>query len=573
MSYRISGEKYAMMYGPTTGDKVRLADTDLIIEVEKDYTTYGDEVKFGGGKTIRDGMGQSVKTCSRDGDLDLVITNALILDYTGIIKADIGIKDGKIAGIGKAGNPGIMDGVTPGMTIGASTEALAGEGMIVTAGGIDSHIHFIAPQQVQCSLYSGVTTMIGGGTGPADGTNATTCTPGPWNIRMMLKAAEEYPMNLGFLGKGNCSDEKPLIEQVEAGAMGMKIHEDFGSTPAAINHCLNVADEYDIQVAIHTDTLNEAGCVEDTLDAIGGRTIHTFHTEGAGGGHAPDIIRAAGAKNVLPSSTNPTMPFTVNTLDEHLDMLMVCHHLDKNIPEDVAFADSRIRPETIAAEDVLHDMGVFSMMSSDSQAMGRPGEVITRTWQTAHKMKQERGPLPEDEGHDNDNFRAKRYVAKYTINPAITNGIADYVGSVEVGKYADLVLWNPAFFAAKPDMIIKGGMIIAAKMGDANASIPTTQPVLYQPMFAAHGQAKGESCLTFVSKAAYDNGIKEKYGLQKTVVPVRNCRNIGKCDMKLNDATPEIKVDPETYTVTTDGVKLESGPAETLPLTQLYSLF
>ncbi|MCI8533394.1 MAG: urease subunit alpha [Lachnospiraceae bacterium] len=573
MSYRISGEKYAMMYGPTTGDKVRLADTDLIIEVEKDYTTYGDEVKFGGGKTIRDGMGQSVKTCSRDGDLDLVITNALILDYTGIIKADIGIKDGKIAGIGKAGNPGIMDGVTPGMTIGASTEALAGEGMIVTAGGIDSHIHFIAPQQVQCSLYSGVTTMIGGGTGPADGTNATTCTPGPWNIRMMLKAAEEYPMNLGFLGKGNCSDEKPLIEQVEAGAMGMKIHEDFGSTPAAINHCLNVADEYDIQVAIHTDTLNEAGCVEDTLDAIGGRTIHTFHTEGAGGGHAPDIIRAAGAKNVLPSSTNPTMPFTVNTLDEHLDMLMVCHHLDKNIPEDVAFADSRIRPETIAAEDVLHDMGVFSMMSSDSQAMGRPGEVITRTWQTAHKMKQERGPLPEDEGHDNDNFRAKRYVAKYTINPAITNGIADYVGSVEVGKYADLVLWNPAFFAAKPDMIIKGGMIIAAKMGDANASIPTTQPVLYQPMFAAHGEAKGESCLTFVSKAAYDNGIKEKYGLQKTVVPVRNCRNIGKCDMKLNDATPEIKVDPETYTVTTDGVKLESGPAETLPLTQLYSLF
>ena len=573
MSYRISGEKYAMMYGPTTGDKVRLADTDLIIEVEKDYTTYGDEVKFGGGKTIRDGMGQSVKTCSRDGDLDLVITNALILDYTGIIKADIGIKDGKIAGIGKAGNPGIMDGVTPGMTIGASTEALAGEGMIVTAGGIDSHIHFIAPQQVQCSLYSGVTTMIGGGNGPADGTNATTCTPGPWNIRMMLKAAEEYPMNLGFLGKGNCSDEKPLIEQVEAGAMGMKIHEDFGSTPAAINHCLNVADEYDIQVAIHTDTLNEAGCVEDTLDAIGGRTIHTFHTEGAGGGHAPDIIRAAGAKNVLPSSTNPTMPFTVNTLDEHLDMLMVCHHLDKNIPEDVAFADSRIRPETIAAEDVLHDMGVFSMMSSDSQAMGRPGEVITRTWQTAHKMKQERGPLPEDEGHDNDNFRAKRYVAKYTINPAITNGIADYVGSVEVGKYADLVLWNPAFFAAKPDMIIKGGMIIAAKMGDANASIPTTQPVLYQPMFAAHGEAKGESCLTFVSKAAYDNGIKEKYGLQKTVVPVRNCRNIGKCDMKLNDATPEIKVDPETYTVTTDGVKLESGPAETLPLTQLYSLF
>ena len=559
MSYKISGEKYAAMYGPTVGDKVRLADTDLIIEVEKDYTVYGDEVKFGGGKTIRDGMGQSVKTCSKDGDLDLVITNALILDYTGIVKADIGIKDGKIVGIGKAGNPGIMDGVTPGMTIGASTEALAGEGLIVTAGGIDSHIHFIAPQQIPCSLYSGVTTMIGGGTGPADGTNATTCTPGPWNIRMMLKAAEEYPMNLGFMGKGNCSDEKPLAEQIEAGAMGMKIHEDFGSTPAAIHHCLNVADEYDVQVAIHTDTLNEAGCVEDTLDAIGGRTIHTFHTEGAGGGHAPDIIRAAGAKNVLPSSTNPTMPFTVNTLDEHLDMLMVCHHLDKNIPEDIAFADSRIRPETIAAEDVLHDMGVFSMMSSDSQAMGRPGEVITRTWQTAHKMKLERGPLPEDEGNGNDNFRAKRYVAKYTINPAITNGIADYVGSVEVGKFAD--------------MIVKGGMIIASKMGDANASIPTTQPVLYQPMFAAHGMAKNESCLTFVSKAAYENGVKEKYGLQKTVVPVKNCRNIGKRHMKYNDALPDIQVDPETYAVTADGEKLGSKPAETLPLTQLYSLF
>ena len=573
MSNKISREKYAMMYGPTVGDKVRLGDTNLVIEVEKDYTTYGDEVKFGGGKTIRDGMGQSVKACSKDGVLDLVITNCLILDYTGIIKADIGIRDGKIVGIGKAGNPDLMDGVTPGMTIGASTEALAGENLIVTAGAIDSHIHFIAPQQIPCSLYSGVTTMIGGGTGPADGTNATTCTPGPWNIRMMLKAAEEYPMNLGFYGKGNCSDEKPIIEQLEAGAMGMKIHEDFGSTPAAINHCLNVADEYDVQVAIHTDTLNEAGCVEDTLDAIGGRTIHTFHTEGAGGGHAPDIIRAAGSQNVLPSSTNPTMPFTVNTLDEHLDMLMVCHHLDKNIPEDVAFADSRIRPETIAAEDVLHDMGVFSMMSSDSQAMGRPGEVITRTWQTAHKMKEERGPLGVDKENGNDNFRAKRYVAKYTINPAITNGIADYVGSVEVGKFADLVLWNPAFFGAKPDMIIKGGMIIASKMGDANASIPTTQPVLYQPMFAAHGDAKCESCLTFVSKAAMDQNIKEKYGLKKTVVPVYGCRNIGKKDMKLNDATPEITVNPETYEVCADGVKLESKPAKTLPLTQLYSLF
>lgn len=573
MSNKISREKYAMMYGPTVGDKVRLADTNLVIEVEKDYTTYGDEVKFGGGKTIRDGMGQSVKACSKDGVLDLVITNCLILDYTGIIKADIGIKDGKIVGIGKAGNPDLMDGVTPGMTIGASTEALAGENLIVTAGGIDSHIHFIAPQQIPCSLYSGVTTMIGGGTGPADGTNATTCTPGPWNIRMMLKAAEEYPMNLGFYGKGNCSDEKPIIEQLEAGAMGMKIHEDYGATPAAIHHCLNVADEYDIQVAIHTDTLNEAGCVEDTLDAIGGRTIHTFHTEGAGGGHAPDIIRAAGRQNVLPSSTNPTMPFTVNTIDEHLDMLMVCHHLDKNIPEDVAFADSRIRPETIAAEDVLHDMGVFSMMSSDSQAMGRPGEVITRTWQTAHKMKEERGPLGVDKENGNDNFRAKRYVAKYTINPAITNGIAEYVGSVEVGKFADLVLWNPAFFGAKPDMIIKGGMIIASKMGDANASIPTTQPVLYQPMFAAHGDAKCESCLTFVSQAAMDQNIKEKYGLKKTVVPVHGCRNIGKKDMKLNDATPEITVNPETYEVRADGVKLESKPAETLPLTQLYSLF
>lgn len=573
MSNKISREKYAMMYGPTVGDKVRLADTNLVIEVEKDYTTYGDEVKFGGGKTIRDGMGQSVKACSKDGVLDLVITNCLILDYTGIIKADIGIKDGKIVGIGKAGNPDLMDGVTPGMTIGASTEALAGENLIVTAGAIDSHIHFIAPQQIPCSLYSGVTTMIGGGTGPADGTNATTCTPGPWNIRMMLKAAEEYPMNLGFYGKGNCSDEKPIIEQLEAGAMGMKIHEDYGATPAAIHHCLNVADEYDIQVAIHTDTLNEAGCVEDTLDAIGGRTIHTFHTEGAGGGHAPDIIRAAGSQNVLPSSTNPTMPFTVNTIDEHLDMLMVCHHLDKNIPEDVAFADSRIRPETIAAEDVLHDMGVFSMMSSDSQAMGRPGEVITRTWQTAHKMKEERGPLGVDKENGNDNFRAKRYVAKYTINPAITNGIAEYVGSVEVGKFADLVLWNPAFFGAKPDMIIKGGMIIASKMGDANASIPTTQPVLYQPMFAAHGDAKCESCLTFVSQAAMDQNIKEKYGLKKTVVPVHGCRNIGKKDMKLNDATPEITVNPETYEVRADGVKLESKPAETLPLTQLYSLF
>lgn len=573
MSIKISGEKYAMMYGPTVGDKVRLADTDLVIEVEKDYTTYGDEIKFGGGKTIRDGMGQSVKTTSADGDLDLVITNALIVDSTGIIKADIGIKDGKIKGIGKAGNPSVMDGVTPGMTVGASTEALAGEGMIVTAGGIDTHIHFICPQQIDCALYSGVTTMIGGGTGPADGTNATTCTPGPWNLEMMLRAADEYPMNLGFLGKGNCSDERPLIEQVKAGAMGLKIHEDWGSTPAVIDHCLNVADEYDVQVAIHTDTLNEGGCVEDTIHAIGGRTIHTYHTEGAGGGHAPDIIKAASTPNILPSSTNPTMPFTVNTLDEHLDMLMVCHHLDKKIPEDVAFADSRIRPETIAAEDVLHDMGVFSMMSSDSQAMGRIGEVITRTWQTASKMKTERGPLPEDAGHGNDNFRVKRYISKYTINPAVTHGISRYVGSVEPGKLADLVLWNPAFFGAKPDMVIKGGMIIASKMGDANASIPTTQPVLYQPMFAAHGRAKYASCLTFVSKAAMEAQVKEKYGLEKTVVPVENCRNIGKKDMVYNDKTPEITVDPETYEVKADGETLTSKPAKKLPLTQLYSLF
>lgn len=573
MSVKISGEKYAMMYGPTVGDKVRLADTDLVIEVEKDYTTYGDEIKFGGGKTIRDGMGQSVKTTSADGDLDLVITNALIVDSTGIIKADIGIKDGKIRGIGKAGNPSVMDGVTPGMTVGASTEALAGEGMIVTAGGIDTHIHFICPQQIDCALYSGVTTMIGGGTGPADGTNATTCTPGPWNLEMMLRAADEYPMNLGFLGKGNCSDERPLIEQVKAGAMGLKIHEDWGSTPAVIDHCLNVADEYDVQVAIHTDTLNEGGCVEDTIHAIGGRTIHTYHTEGAGGGHAPDIIKAASTPNILPSSTNPTMPFTVNTLDEHLDMLMVCHHLDKKIPEDVAFADSRIRPETIAAEDVLHDMGVFSMMSSDSQAMGRIGEVITRTWQTASKMKEERGALPEDKGHGNDNFRVKRYISKYTINPAITHGISKYVGSVEPGKLADLVLWNPAFFGVKPDMVIKGGMIIASKMGDANASIPTTQPVLYQPMFAAHGRAKYASCLTFVSKSAMEEHVKEKYGLEKTVVPVENCRNIGKKDMVYNDKTPEITVDPETYEVKADGETLTSKPAKKLPLTQLYNLF
>ena len=573
MSVKISGEKYAMMYGPTTGDKVRLADTNLIIEVEKDFTIYGEECKFGGGKTLRDGMGQSVTTTSADGDLDLVITNALIVDYTGIYKADVGIKNGVIAGIGKAGNPSVMDGVTPGMTVGASTEALAGEGLILTAGGLDTHIHFISPQQIECALYSGITSMIGGGTGPADGTNATTCTPGPWNMQKMLQAAEEYPMNLGFLGKGNCSDEKALAEQIEAGAMGLKIHEDWGATPAVIHHCLNAADDYDVQVAIHTDTLNEGGCVEDTLEAIAGRTIHTYHTEGAGGGHAPDIICAASALNVLPSSTNPTMPYTVNTLDEHLDMLMVCHHLDKRIPEDVAFADSRIRPETIAAEDVLHDIGVFSMMSSDSQAMGRVGEVITRTWQTASKMKEERGPLPEDEGHGNDNFRVKRYISKYTINPAVTHGVSEYVGSVEKGKIADLVLWNPAFFGSKPDMVIKGGMIIASKMGDANASIPTCEPVMYRPMFAAHGKAKFETCLTFVSKAAMKADIAGKYGLKKKVVPVCGCRNITKKDMKFNDKTPDITVNPETYEVRVNGEKIVSKPAKKLPLTQIYSLF
>lgn len=528
---KISGLQYTMMYGPTVGDKVRLADTNLVIEVEKDYTVYGDECKFGGGKTLRDGMGQSVNYLSGNGELDLVITNALVLDYTGIFKADIGIKDGYIAGIGKAGNPDVMDGVTPGMVVGASTEALAGEGLIVTAGGIDTHIHWICPQQVDTSLFSGITTMAGGGTGPNDGTNATTCTPGPWNIKMMLKAGDEYPMNLLFYGKGNSAAYEPLAEQVVAGAAGLKLHEDWGSTPAAIDACLTVADDYDIQVAIHTDTLNEAGCVEDTLDAIGGRVIHTFHTEGAGGGHAPDIIKVAAFPNVLPASTNPTMPYTINTLDEHLDMLMVCHHLDNRIPEDVAFADSRIRPETIAAEDVLHDMGVFSIMSSDSQAMGRPAEVITRTWQAAHKMKEQRGKLPED-AEGNDNFRAKRYVAKYTINPAIAQGISHIVGSVETGKFADLVLWSPAFFGIKPEIIIKGGMVTAARMGDANASIPTVQPIIYKHMFGAHGDAKYETCITFVSKASLEAGIQEKYGLKKRLEAVKGCRDIGKRDRK-----------------------------------------
>lgn len=573
MSHKISREKYALMYGPTTGDKVRLADTDLILEIEKDYTSYGDEVKFGGGKTIRDGMGQSTTVTSEEGALDLVITNAIIVDVVqGVVKGDIGIKDGRIVGIGKAGNPQIMDGVTPGMVIGASTEALAAEGLIVTAGGIDTHIHFISPQQIDMALYSGITTMIGGGTGPADGTNATTCTPGPWNMREMLRAADAYPMNMGFLGKGNCSTQAPLIEQILAGAMGLKIHEDWGATPAVIDACLTVSDAYDVQTAIHTDTLNEAGCVEDTLAAIGGRTIHTYHTEGAGGGHAPDIIRAAGCDNILPSSTNPTMPFTSNTLDEHLDMLMVCHHLDNRIAEDVAFADSRIRPETIAAEDVLHDMGIFSMMSSDSQAMGRVGEVIVRTWQTADKMKKERGRLPEERG-DNDNFRILRYLAKYTLNPAITHGIAAEVGSIETGKLADLVLWKPAFFGVRPELILKGGFLAAARMGDPNASIPTPEPVFYRPMFGAAAGARMDTCITFVSQVAYEAGIKEKLGLGKQVCPVSHCRDIGKRDMVFNDKTPHITVNPETYEVRVDGTKITSKPAEKLPLTQLYHLF
>ncbi|ONI44203.1 urease subunit alpha [Candidatus Epulonipiscioides gigas] len=575
---KMSRSSYVSMFGPTIGDKVRLADTNLFIEVEQDFTVYGDEIKFGGGKTLRDGMGcnstiTSATSATHNGALDTVITNALILDYWGIVKSDIGIKNGKIVGIGKAGNPDIQDGVYPNMIVGASTEAIAGENMIITAGGIDTHIHYICPQQVETALYSGITTMIGGGTGPSAGTNATTCTPGPFNIERMIEAAEEYPMNLGFYGKGNCSSEKPLEEQIFAGALGLKLHEDWGSTPKAIDTCLSVADKYDVQVAIHTDTLNEAGCVEDTIAAINGRTIHTFHTEGAGGGHAPDIITIASMQNVLPASTNPTMPYTKNTLDEHLDMLMVCHHLDNKIPEDVAFADSRIRPETIAAEDVLHDKGIFSIMSSDSQAMGRVGEVITRTWQTAHSMKEQRGALTEDKDTGNDNFRAKRYIAKYTINPAIASGFSEHVGSIEIGKFADLVIWKPALFGVKPEMIIKGGFIIAAKMGDANASIPTPQPVMYRNMFGAAGRAKYKTCITFVSQSAFNKGIKEKLGLEKIVLPVSNCRNINKKDLVLNDVAPTITVDPETYEVKVDGEIITSNVANTLPMTQLYYLF
>jgi len=565
---KISRQAYAEMYGPTTGDRVRLGDTEIIIEVEDDRTTYGDEVKFGGGKVIRDGMGQSQSTSHEA--VDVVITNALILDHWGIIKADVGIKDGRIAGIGKAGNPGVQPNVD--IIVAASTEAIAGEGLILTAGGIDAHIHFICPQQVEEALMSGITTMIGGGTGPATGTNATTCTPGPWNIHRMLQAAEELPMNFGFLGKGNASMPDPLTEQVAAGAMGLKLHEDWGTTPAAIDNCLTVADEQDVQVAIHTDTLNESGFVEDTIAAFKDRAIHTYHTEGAGGGHAPDIIKACGESNVLPSSTNPTRPYTVNTIDEHLDMLMVCHHLDTKIAEDVAFAESRIRKETIAAEDILHDLGAFSMIASDSQAMGRVGEVICRTWQTAHKMKVQRGALKEDSSR-NDNTRAKRYIAKYTINPAITHGIGNEVGSIEVGKLADLTLWKPAFFGAKPALIIKGGMIVAAPMGDPNASIPTPQPVHYRPMFAAFGLARAATSVSFVSKAAMENGIGDQLKLSKRTMAVSNTRNIRKKDMIHNNYQPKMEVDPQTYEVRADGELLTCEPADVLPLAQRYFLF
>ncbi|MFB6801077.1 urease subunit alpha [Peribacillus butanolivorans] len=569
MSHEMSRKQYTDMFGPTTGDLIRLADTELFIEIEKDFTKYGDEVKFGGGKVIRDGMGQH-PTASRDEVMDLVFTNAIIVDYTGIYKADIGVKDGNIAAIGKAGNPLLMDGVT--MVIGAATEIIAAEGKIITAGGIDAHIHFIAPQQIETALSSGITTMIGGGTGPATGSNATTCTPGAWNIHKMLEAADHFPMNLGFLGKGNSSAKEPLAEQIEAGAIGLKLHEDWGTTAAAIDTSLTVADEYDVQVAIHSDTLNEGGFVEDTIKAIRGRVIHTYHTEGAGGGHAPDIIKAASYYNILPSSTNPTRPYTINTLEEHLDMLMVCHHLDPSVPEDIAFADSRIRKETIAAEDILHDLGVFSMISSDSQAMGRVGEVILRTWQTADKMKKQRGKMKEETG-EGDNFRVKRYVAKYTINPAITHGISDVVGSVEEGKFADLVLWDPAFFGVKPDMILKGGMIAHSIMGDPNASIPTPQPVLYRPMFASFGQAVASTSITFLSKASYEAGIHKDLGLKKIMKTVSNIRNLTKKDMKLNGETPVIEVDPQTYEVTVDGDLITCEPAEVLPMAQRYFLF
>ena len=565
----VDRRSYAATYGPTVGDRVRLADTELLIEVEEDRTVYGEEVKFGGGKVIRDGMGQSQVT-RRGGAVDTVITNALILDHWGIVKADIGIKDGRIVAIGKAGNPDVQPGVD--IILGPGTEAIAGEGKIITAGGIDVHIHYICPQQIEEALASGITTMMGGGTGPATGTNATTCTPGPWHMMRMLQSAEGFPVNLGFFGKGNASRPEALVEQIEAGACGMKLHEDWGTTPAAIDTCLSVADDMDIQVAIHTDTLNESGFVENTIAAFKGRTIHAFHTEGAGGGHAPDIIKVAGEANVIPSSTNPTRPYTVNTIEEHLDMLMVCHHLDPRVAEDVAFAESRIRKETIAAEDILHDIGAFSIISSDSQAMGRVGEVITRTWQTADKMRRQRGRLPGERGN-NDNARAKRYVAKYTINPAIAQGIAHEVGSVEVGKLADLVIWSPAFFGVKPALVLKAGSIIAAQMGDANASIPTPQPIHSRPMFAHFGRALTESALIFVSEAALQNEIGHAYGLSKRLVAVKNTRSVGKADMIHNSATPKIEVDPETYEVRADGELLTCEPATVLPMAQRYFLF
>jgi urease subunit alpha len=568
---KIRRDAYASLYGPTAGDRLRLGDTNLILRVERDAAVYGEEVTFGGGKVIRDGQGQSQVTRAA-GAPDLVITNVIVLDYWGIVKADVGVRDGRICAIGKAGNPDVQDGITPGLAIGPSTEIIAGEHRILTAGGIDAHIHFISPQQTWEALYSGVTTMIGGGTGPADGTRATTCSPGEWNIHRMIEATESLPMNFGFLGKGNASDQGALAEQVRAGAMGLKLHEDWGTTPATIDAALSVADEFDVQVAIHTDTLNESGFVEDTIAAFKGRTIHTYHSEGAGGGHAPDILRVCSEANVLPSSTNPTMPYTVNTVDEHLDMLMVCHHLDAAIPEDVAFAESRIRKETIAAEDILHDMGAFSMMSSDSQAMGRVGEVIIRTWQTADKMKKQRGRLKEEKG-DNDNMRAKRYVAKYTINPAITHGISRHVGSIEVGKRADLVIWSPAFFGTKPDCVLIGGTIVAAPMGDPNASIPTPQPVHYRPMFGAFGKSLVASPALFVSQASITRGISKKWGLTRSVLAVKGTRKIGKKDMIHNSLCPEIEVDPETYEVRADGELLTCEPAQSLPMAQRYFLF
>jgi urease subunit alpha len=572
MTLKIPRTQYAELYGPTIGDRIRLADTELMIEIERDFTVYGEETKFGGGKILRDGMGQSAHATSADGALDLVITNCVILDHWGIVKADIGIRGGHIVGIGKAGNPDIMDGVTPMMVVGPGTEVISAEGRIVTAGAIDAHVHLICPQLAWEALSAGVTTLIGGGTGPATGTNATTCTPGPWNIHRMLQAFEELPVNIGLLGKGNSSAPAPLREQLEAGAVGLKLHEDWGTTPATIDCALSVADEYDVQIAIHTDTLNEAGFVQDSIAAFKGRTIHTYHTEGAGGGHAPDLIKVCGESNCLPSSTNPTMPYTVNTLDEHLDMLMVCHHLDPNIPEDVAFAESRIRAETIAAEDVLHDLGAISMMSSDSQAMGRIGEVVMRTWQSADKMKRQRGAL-RGEKHGSDNLRARRYVAKYTINPAIAHGVAHEIGSIQAGRLADLVIWKPAFFGVKPELVIKGGMIAWAAMGDPNASIPTPEPVSYRPMFGALGRALAECSLTFVSRAAHEAGIRSQLGLARATVPVAKCRELSKRDMINNNLLPVIEVDPDTYEVRADGELMTCEPARELALAQRYFLF